>query len=261
MSKTPSKVQARLTTIDGAEVTVEFPLPDDRDLVRGPLTYKYDGMATMHSDEFRLEERFAEAYALGIATTNPRINVQWRVHVICWAAAHCAKLDGDFVECGVSRGMFSRAAMHYVEFEKLTDKRFYLVDTYNGIPVELFTPEETAAEMANMNKYYSECYEEVKKTFAPYPNAIVVKGRVPEILPSVSAEKVAYLSIDMNALVPEMAALEFFWDKLVPGAIVISDDYGFGVHKLQKRAWDQFAASRGVKILHSPIGQGILIKP
>ena len=48
-----------------------------------------------------------------------------------------------------------------------------------------------------------------------------MKGRVPESLEAVEIESVAYLSIDMNIVEPEIAALEYFWDKLVPGALVV----------------------------------------
>ncbi len=71
---------------------------------------------------------------------------------------------------------------------------------------------------------------------------------------------VCYLSLDMNVVAPERAAIEFFWDKLVPGAPVILDDYGWLGYRPQKRALDEFAASRGVMILTLPTGQGLLLK-
>ena len=58
-------------------------------LVPGPLAFNSDGLATRHSCAFITEPEFAEAYRLGIAT-NPGFpedpNIQWRVHVACWAA-------------------------------------------------------------------------------------------------------------------------------------------------------------------------------
>jgi hypothetical protein len=65
----------------------------------------------------------------------------------------------------------------------------------------------------------------------------------------------------MNSATPERAALEFFWDKLVSGASVILDDYGWKGCEAQKNAADQFAALRGVRVLALPTGQGLLIKP
>ena len=67
--------------------------------------------------------------------------------------------------------------------------------------------------------------------------------------------------LDMNIVVPKRAALAYFWDKLVPGGIVLFDDYGWLGYIAQKKAHDEFAASMGVKILNLPTGQGMLIKP
>ena len=65
----------------------------------------------------------------------------------------------------------------------------------------------------------------------------------------------------MNCAPPEVAAAEYFWDRLLPGAVVLLDDYaylGFGV---QKSAMDAFAAAKGVAICSLPTGQGLLLKP
>ena len=69
------------------------------------------------------------------------------------------------------------------------------------------------------------------------------------------------MSLDMNIAEPEVAALAFFWDKLVPGAVVTLDDYAWADHQPQKRALDAFAASVGVRILTLPTGQGLIIRP
>lgn len=88
-----------------------------------------------------------------------------------------------------------------------------------------------------------------------------MRGLVPDTLPTVPIDRVCYLSVDMNIVEPEVAALEYFWDKLVPGAAVILDDYGWANYQLQQEAHDRFAAARGVPVLHLPTGQGLIIKP
>ncbi|TMQ64866.1 MAG: hypothetical protein E6K78_08665 [Candidatus Eisenbacteria bacterium] len=65
----------------------------------------------------------------------------------------------------------------------------------------------------------------------------------------------------MNAVLPEVAALEFFWDRLVKGGIIVLDDYGYPGCLEQKEAHDHFAASKGVKVLSLPTCQGLILKP
>jgi hypothetical protein len=221
-------------------------------------TYNQANLITFCNADALKAPLFREAYRLGKATDSWKgLEIEWRVYVICWAAAHGAKLEGDFVECGVNRGGYSRAAMHYVDFNNLHGRKFYLLDTYRGFP------EEHRALAASCDlENYAECYEAVRATFAPFPGAVVVRGKVPDTLAEVKAEKVCYLSIDMNCAEPEIAAAEHFWDRLVSGAAVVLDDYGAGEwYVRQKQAFDEFARRRGVEVLSLPTGQGLILKP
>ena len=83
----------------------------------------------------------------------------------------------------------------------------------------------------------------------------------PETLPQVRAEKIAYLHLDTNCSPPEIAAIQFFWERLLPGAFVLFDDYAFCGCRSQKIAADRFAQEKWVKILSLPTGQGLLVKP
>ncbi|MBL8672493.1 MAG: class I SAM-dependent methyltransferase [Alphaproteobacteria bacterium] len=245
-------------------LSVTFPLPDGSTLVPGPLTYNTDGLATQHSAAFAAEPEFAEAYRLGVRTGHnfgDDLHIEWRVFVACWAAWHASRLDGDFVECGVNTGILSRAVVRYLGDRRFAGRRFYLVDTYAGIPEEQLSAYERTQNLMHYSRlFYRDCYEQVKRTFAPFPFVDVVRGKVPDILPSVAPAKVAYLSIDMNATLPEIAAGEWFWDRLVPGAVVVLDDYGGPSHDEQRRSWDAFTAQRGVKVLALPTGQGLILK-
>jgi O-methyltransferase len=227
-------------------------------------TYCSDGLATIHNADFLRDPLFRESYRLG-AESGHRIcapedlHIEWRVYVCCWAARHAARLEGDFVECGVSTGIVSRAVAHYVAFDTLP-KRFWLVDTYDGIPLEQASIEERELAGSKNARHYFDCYESVRTHFSRYANARVVKGRVPDVLPKVATEAVSYLHIDMNIAEPEVAAIRYFWSRLVHGAIVIFDDYASLAHARQKTMLDSFAADLGVVILALPTGQGMLIK-
>jgi hypothetical protein len=84
---------------------------------------------------------------------------------------------------------------------------------------------------------------------------------VPDTLATVNIQQVAYLSIDMNIAKPEREALEYFWPKLVPGGVVVLDDYGWINYAEQKATIDEFARIKGLNICTLPTGQGIIVKP
>ena len=217
-------------------------------------TYMEDGLITRHTADFLTDERFSSAYALGKATGSwKNMNPRWRVYTGCWAAAHAMKLPGDFVECGVNRGGMALTIMEYLNFNAV-EKRFFLLDTYCGFPTG---PRSAAANQGQ----YSDCYADVVKTFAPYPGARIVKGVVPDTLCSIDADRLAFLSVDMNSAEPELAAVRRLWPRLVAGAVVLLDDYGGGPAYLhQKNAFDALAQELDFNILALPTGQGLIVK-
>ncbi len=247
--------------------TGEIVYPAHGTPIQMPYAYNGSGLRVFgKSTDFLSDPRFVSAHRHGWEA-NPRRHGaiddnRWIVHVALWAATHGAQLDGDFVECGVNTGMLSLAICNYLDFARMT-REFWLFDTFAGIPSHQMTDAERNGIGGWHNQHsYVECYEDVARSFAPYPNARLVRGEVPATLAQFPANRrVAYLSIDMNITYPEIAALEFFWPKLVPGAVVLLDDYAWITHRAQKHAMDAFATREGCPILSLPTGQGMLLKP
>ena len=210
------------------------------------------------------DARFIRAYDAGFATGSWTHHIYWRAYVNCWAAECASRLAGDFVECGVYKGGYARMIVDYVDFERL-GKRYWLVDTYEGFAEDQLSMAERAAMGGGTGLYdsrghYPDAYAQVQATFRAFPSVQAVKGAVPGVLPQIAASRIAYLSLDMNNAKPERLAIEFLWDRLVPGALVVLDDYGFMGHGEQKIALDEFAGSRTVPILALPTGQGLMVK-
>jgi len=223
------------------------------------LTVESRILDALHSD------RFASAYSAGIQTPHKigggdDLRIHWRVYTCLWAAEHALSLPGDFVECGVNTGIISRAICDYVNFASVP-KQFFLFDTFKGIPESQAAPDEREHVRSKNARIYRDCYEDTRRTFAPFPNVRLVRGMVPDTLATQPIEQVSYLSVDMNLVFPEIAALEFFWERLVPGGIVVLDDYAFAGHRPQHEAVDAFAVRRNVPVYSSPTGQGLILRP
>ncbi|MBM3262255.1 MAG: class I SAM-dependent methyltransferase [candidate division Zixibacteria bacterium] len=218
-------------------------------------TYTEDGMRVTKNCAFLHDPSFNQAYD-ALLKQAPGTKTRWRAHITQWAGFYASKLRGDFVETGVYKAAFSSSIISYINFQTLTDRKFYLFDTYSGLVEDLISPNEGAAYKHD----YEDTYQFVIDSFKAYPNVIIVRGIVPDSLATVDIRQVAYLSVDMNSAKPERAALEHFWPKLVDGGIVVLDDYLFPGRELQQESADEFAESVGTKILSVPTGQGILIK-
>ncbi len=226
--------------------------------------YEADGLATYgKSTAWRETAGFQEAYLLGARSGHKfqDMSTEWRVHIACWAAAHALHTQGDFVECGVNTGSTSLAICKYLDIDA-TGRTFWLFDTYRGTPLEQASSAELARARAFNESFYEECFALAKKNFSQFKCAKLVRGMVPATLEQFPADrKVAYLHIDMNLAAPELAAIQFFWPKLSPGAVVLLDDYGFMGHESQRDAMDEFARSVGVRVATLPTGQGLILRP
>ena len=234
-------------------------------------TYDADSLVTYHKTPYFLADpAFRAAYSRGMNSghhiarppgSDDDVNIEWRVHVVLWAASQALLTEGDFVECGVNTGIYSLAICDYLDFNR-TGRSFWLFDTFRGIPQDQISPREHELGRAEENaQWFSECYDLAKQNFAPFPRARLVRGRVPETLATVDIDRVSYLSLDMNIAEPEAAAFEHFWPRLSPGAVVVLDDYGWDGFAPQREVLDALAAERGVRILQCPTGQGLLVKP
>lgn len=185
----------------------------------------------------------------------------WRVHTLVWAGRNALNLPGDFVELGVLRGFMSGCVFDCLDFAGLP-RRFFLYDTFEGLAE--FDPADHSENFYNsLQAGYSQegIYEHVRDRFAPYPNVIIVKGAVPGSLAQAAPERVSFMHVDLNSSKAEVAALEFFWERLVPGAHIVLDDYGWSAFREQKRAHDAFFATKKLAVLELPTGQGVVVKP
>ena len=229
-------------------------------------TYAHDGLATIHNDHFRRVPGFRAAYRRGVAAghgVDPAF--EWRVHVALWAAKASLRTAGDFVECGVNAGVISSAIMQRLDWGYL-DRTFYLVDTWKGPPTNQYSEAEIEhgrrdlADAALAQGAYVTDLDRVRGNFSEWPNAVIVEGSVPDILPSIPSVEVAFLHLDMNCAYPETAAFTFFWERLSLGAMVLLDDYAYHGHEQQTFALDAAANAIGIDILSLPTGQGLIVK-
>ena len=122
---------------------------------------------------------------------------------------------------------------------------------------------EHDASMLNhaMPEHGAGLYERVREKFAGYPQVRVVKGLIPAAFASGCPDRIAYLHIDLNQAPAEVASLEHLFDRMVPGGILILDDYEWsGVYRGQKLAEDIWFEARKYRVMPLPTGQGIVIK-
>ena len=230
--------------------------------------YDQDGLRSIHSHEFMSEPGFVGSYERGVkATQGNDYRWHWRVHIALWAAEVASRLEGDFVECGVNFGFLSSAIMHHLDWNQC-GKTFYLLDTFSGLDFNHVSESDLECGAFEKNAsalesgFYATDAELVKQNFSEWMDRIcLIEGSIPGTLSRVDAEKIAYIHLDLNCSEPEIDALEFFWDRIVPGAPILLDDYAYHGYRSQKVAMDEFSRRKSVPIASLPTGQGLMLKP
>lgn len=217
-----------------------------------------DGIATwLKTTPFFDDDRFM-ALADKHGGLLPIAGLHWNLSTVLWAVKRAAPLDGDFVELGVFRGHTTVFTAEYVGFADWP-RKWFLYDTFEGVPEDQLDAGWSERNERAYKDTFS--YEEVAERFRPFPNIVLTKGRVPEILDEVCPERIAFLHMDLNNSQAEIAALERLYDRIVPGGVIVFDDYGWAAARTQYEAERAWFAQRDLEILLLPTGQGLFIKP
>ena len=159
-------------------------------------------------------------------------------------AEYCIKKDikGDFIECGIGAG--SQIAMFGLAIERFEAQRtVWAFDSYEGIPLASEEDEQQPCigdfhhDTSDKKKLLVSSgitvhsLENVKSNLSKwgidYSNWKFVKGWFQHTLPEVSKniEGIAILRLDGDLYESTKVCLEFLFNKLVPGGVLIVDDY------------------------------------
>ena len=172
----------------------------------------------------------------------------WRRHTLVWAGEHCKNLEGDFCDFGCYDGLASKFIYEYCDLEN-TNVNFYLYDVFDNPPLSHKFP-----------KHSPLLFENVSRSFEGLNNVNVIKGLLPKSLKENYPEKISFAHIDLNNAKAEMGVLEFIFDRIVPGGMIIFDDYGWVGYEDQQAQEKEFMKKHDLHILELPTGQGLVIK-
>lgn len=212
--------------------------------------YAGDNLFTYHRNLSFLEDRPLMEAVAKHSTSTVEQGILWRQSVVLWGARNGLKLEGDFVEIACYKGTTARIVCDALNFSSL-HRHYFLYD--------LFDHEPAMAHHA-MPEHSQQLYESVKARFSDAPNVVVTQGKVPEVLAEVAPEKIAFMHLDLNNAEAEIGALDMLFERMVPGAVLVLDDYGWLAYRAQKLAEDPWFAARGYFVMELPTGQGMVIK-
>jgi len=162
---------------------------------------------------------------------------------LCHYALETQHLDGDIVEFGCFNGDTAKL------LTAITSKRVYLYDSFQGLPDigEACVPGAMTTTI-----------EKVRLNFAAdkLRQPAIHAGWFADIKPASLPAKITLAHLDGDLYASTMQALQLVYDRVVPGGVILVDDYDEPYFEGPKRAVTEFMANRPepVFILQGPAG-------
>lgn len=168
-----------------------------------------------------------------------------RIFGLCQAVDHVVlqNLPGDLVECGVWRGGSSVAMIRTLLSHEVRNRDLWLYDTFEGmtapteqdvdcfgIPADNFMPRDLENDQVQTSGYCEAPLADVRGNVERwgYPSHRIhyVKGKVEETIPNQVPDQISLLRLDTDWFESTWHELIHLYPRLVPGGILIIDDYG-----------------------------------
>lgn len=180
-------------------------------------------------------------------------------------------LPGEIVECGVFKGAsFARFAMYRHLMLTGESKQLIGFDSFGPFPKTEFEEDKALLESFTAKAGDTSITEEMMMKVLEHKGCaeevILVKGNicktVPEYCEANPALKISLLNLDTDVYEPAATILDHLWPRIVPGGILILDDYG--VFPGETQAVDEyFAGDSKIEVKKFPFGRtpSYIVKP
>lgn len=161
-------------------------------------------------------------------------------------------IDADVVECGSYKGA---SAYLMCKAYQNSEVLVHLFDSFEGLSM----PNDRDGNYWNkgsLSMPESEIYEALKE----FKNHRIYKGWIPDRFSEVRDRRIGFLHVDVDLYQPTLDSLHFFYDRIVPGGVILMDDYGFTSCPGAKQAADEFFSTKKESIVSLPTGQAFVLK-
>ncbi|MEM5495683.1 TylF/MycF/NovP-related O-methyltransferase [Hoeflea sp. AS16] len=162
------------------------------------------------------------------------------------------KLEGDVIECGVYRGSTTRLMGRRMH-DLAPSKALFACDSFEGFPSDRILDADLGLfrfrfKIRRKFRHASDVPERLIAYFDAYGvNGHVVKGFFSDTLPKMPVRQYCFMFIDCDIYKSHLDCLDVLYDQLVPGGIVVFDDYAEPKWPGASRAVDEFFSSQPVK--------------
>jgi len=208
-----------------------------------------------------IKEKFVFNEKLGIYPKNIDETLwrHWNLSfAINYALSFVKSDEFNLVECGVEWGYTAFFALKTLSdtLDNTQSFTMHLYDAWQDMKQE----ELLESEYWHVNLYKNLDIDSTKQNLNEFSqNLVFHQGYIPESLNKKpdAPDSIFYLHIDLNSAKPTESALDFFYPRLVPGGVILFDDYGWDAYEDTKNAIENFFTNKPGILMKLPTGQAI----
>lgn len=164
--------------------------------------------------------------------------------------------DASIAEVGVYKGGGIRFMAETARALGAGERKIFACDTFEGHPDSV---DPTVDGPHRPGNFATTSLESVRDYLVDFPEVHLIKGPIEETCTSMDRETFAFVHLDVDIRSGTEAGLAFFSRRLIPGGIIVVDDYGFESCLGARAAVDEFTARHpGWLRLHLMTGQYLL---
>ncbi|HUI10183.1 MAG TPA: TylF/MycF/NovP-related O-methyltransferase [Bacteroidota bacterium] len=175
-----------------------------------------------------------------------------RCYMLYQCALQAARLGADAAEVGVYRGGTARLIASAL---RGSPARVHLFDTFEGMPAT-----DPSKDEHRQGDFSDTSLESVQRNLAGLDNVAFYPGFFPATAPPVESMQFALAHIDVDIYRSVLDCCGFFYPRMVPGGMMVFDDYGFDTCPGAKQGVDEFFSGTPERPMYLPSGQCLVVK-
>lgn len=176
-------------------------------------------------------------------------------------------LEGLVAECGCFRGLSSYILCSFLKSAdgQFNGAGYRIFDSFAGLsePQAEDIIEGDDADAKRLRKMtqpgaFAATLETVKDNLGEFPGIEYFPGWIPDAFPDEPDVQYRFVHVDVDIYQPTRDCFEYFYPRLVPGGIIVTDDYAWpGARK----AIEEFCSRSGAELKTTPHAQAYIVRP
>ncbi len=213
------------------------------------------------------DPEFDAAYRRGLVATGTApypLRRRARFHRLAQLLGEVLALEGDVAECGCYRGLSSHLLLSRLQQAErgFAGRGYHVFDSFEGLsepgPEDRITGDDAQADRLRRmcrRGWFAAALPLVREGLAAFADVEYHPGWIPQSFAGLPERRYRFVHLDLDLHDPTLAALEYFYPRVVPGGIVVCDDFDWPG---ERKAIEQFCARHGARFDATPQGQAVL---